>query len=170
MPKIHTISLLIGFMTFIQFVAYGQEEGVGSDVQDYDYLSELEKEIVGVWINVSMRVWVKTYNKSDTSFIVDIREDAWDTKMNIRPIVTTIRADGTYESEFRNSFDSLIYRPQGTWLIDGDTLIMQDHQSTYKYKIFIDGDQAEFRSVLDWDKDGQVDDVYFGVQRKKQRR
>jgi hypothetical protein len=43
---------------------------------------------------------------------------------------------------------------------------MKDHQAVYRYKIFIDGDMAEFKSLLDWDSDGQVDDEYFGVQRK----
>ena len=83
--------------------------------------------------------------------------------MNIRPIVTTIYADGTYTSEFRNSFDSLIYKPEGTWVIDGDSLFMTDHQDTYRYQIFVDGDVAEFNSIVDWDNDGKVDDEYFGV-------
>ena len=131
-----------------------------------DYVSQLENDILGEWTNVSMKVWVKTYNNSDTSFIVDITEENWDLKMTVKPIVTTINADGTYTSEFRNSFDSLMYKPEGTWLIDGDSLIMQDHQDTYKYQIFIDGDVAEFNSYIDWDKDGKADDEYFGVQRK----
>lgn len=133
-----------------------------------DYISGLEEEIIGEWRNVSMKIKVNTYNHSDTSFIVDINEDNWDLKMTVKPIITTINEDGTYMSEFRNSFDSLIYQPRGTWLIDGDTLIMQDHQATYKYQIFIDGDRAEFRSLLDWDGDGAADDEYFGVQRKTQ--
>ncbi len=133
-----------------------------------DYISGLEQNIIGEWRNISMRVKVNTYNHSDTSFIVDINEDNWDLKMTVKPIMTTIYDDGTYVSEFRNSFDSLIYQPKGTWLIDGDTLIMQDHQAEYKYQIFIDGDRAEFRSLLDWDGDGEADDEYFGVQRKTQ--
>ena len=135
-------------------------------IEDMDYVSQLEEEIVGEWTNVSMRVWVRTYNNSDTSFIVDISEENWELKMNVKPIVTTIYEDGTYISEFRNSFDSLIYKPEGTWLLDGDTLIMEDHQDTYKYQIFIDGDLAEFNSNVDWDKDGKADDEYFGIQRK----
>ena len=134
----------------------------------YLRLSKLEQNFVGEWINVSMRVWVRTYNQTDTSFIVDINEDNWDLKMTVKPIATTVYADGTYISEFRNSFDSLIYQPKGTWMIDGDSLIMEDHQAVYKYQIFIDGDLAEFKSIVDWDNDGQVDDEYFGIQRKTQ--
>ena len=133
---------------------------------EMDYISQLEQQFIGEWSNVSMKVWVKTYNNSDTSFIVDITEENWELKMNIKPIVTTVYEDGTYISEFRNSFDSLIYKPEGTWMIDGDTLIMEDHQEVYKYQIFIDGDQAEFKNMVDWDKDGKADDEYFGVQRK----
>jgi len=142
------------------------EQAFSNINEEFNYVSQLEQEIIGEWTNVSMRVWVKTYNNSDTSFIVDINEENWDLKMNIKPIVTTINADGTYISEFRNSFDSLIYKPEGTWWIDGDTLFMQDHQEMYKYQIFIDGDQAEFKSLVDWDRDGKADDEYFGVQRK----
>jgi len=143
-----------------------EEEQFSIDVFDQDYISQLEEEFIGEWTNVSLKVWVKSYNNSDTSFIVDISEDNWELKMNVKPIVTTIHEDGTYISEFRNSFDSLIYRPKGTWMIDGDSLIMEDHQDIYKYQIFIDGDLAEFKSLVDWDKDGKADDEYFGVQRK----
>ncbi len=142
-------------------------ENIPDFEENFDYPSHLEKEIVGVWENVSMKVWVRSYNNSDTSFIVDINEDTWEMKMNIKPIVTTIHDDGTYISEFRNSFDSLIYKPKGTWMVDGDTLIMEDHQAVYRYQIFIDGDVAEFNSLIDWDKDGIADDKYSGVHRKK---
>ncbi len=134
--------------------------------EEFDYVTQLEIDIVGEWVNNSMKVRVNTFNNSDTSFIVDINEDTWEMKMNIKPIVTTIREDGTYISEFRNSFDSLIYRPEGSWLIDGDTLIMEDHQEVYKYQVFIDGGRAEFKNMIDWDNDGNVDDEYSGVQLK----
>jgi hypothetical protein len=168
--------LFIVALSFFYSCVSGQKEDRQVVVQECevfeeeitDYISELEQSFVGEWINVSMRVWVRTYNQSDTSFIVDINEDNWDLKMTVKPIATTVYADGTYTSEFRNSFDSLIYRPKGTWMIDGDSLIMEDHQAVYKYQIFIDGDLAEFKSIVDWDNDGQVDDEYFGVQRKTQ--
>jgi len=141
------------------------EESTMLELQE-DYLSELERAFVGEWQNVSMRIKVWSYNQSDTSFIVDINEDNWDLKMTVKPIITTVYEDGTYTSEFRNSFDSLIYQPKGTWLIDGDSLIMEDHQAVYRYQIFIDGDVAEFNSIIDWDGDGELDDEYFGVQKK----
>lgn len=165
---------LISIIVFFYSCVSGQKDSKTEKDSDeipeiqeqFDYVSQLEQDIIGEWTNVSMRVWVRTYNNSDTSFIVDITEENWEMKMNVKPIVTTIYDDGTYISEFRNSFDSLIYKPEGTWLIDGDTLIMEDHQDIYKYQIFIDGDRAEFNSHVDWDKDGMADDEYFGVQRK----
>lgn len=142
-----------------------QQDMIAEEIPE-DYLSELERAFIGEWQNVSMRIKVWSYNRSDTSFIVDINEDNWDLKMTVKPIITTVYEDGSYVSEFRNSFDSLIYKPEGTWIIDGDSLIMEDHQAVYKYQIFIDGDLAEFKSIVDWDGDGETDDEYFGVQRK----
>ncbi len=164
---------LIAFLISLFFsCASGQKDtgdatsGNQADTTYNDYLSQLETDLPGQWENMSMRVVVNTFNRSDTSFIVDINEENWELKMTIKPILTTILNDGTYTSEFRNSFDSLIYRPKGTWLLDGDTLIMEDQQATYKYQIFIDGSRAEFRSIMDWDGDGDMDDEYFGIQQK----
>lgn len=174
MDKILKYFTLILISSFFYSCVSGQKDGSADSIPEeilaleepFNYVSHLEQEIVGEWTNVSMKIWVNTYNNSDTSFIVDISEDNWEMKMNVKPIVTIIYDDGTYISEFRNSFDSLIYKPEGTWLIDGDTLIMQDHQATYKYQIFLDGDRAEFNSLVDWDNDGKSDDDYKGVQRK----
>lgn len=174
MDNILKYFILILITSFFYSCVSGQKDGAADSLveetpeqeEPFDYVSHLEQEIVGEWTNVSMKIWVNTYNNSDTSFIVDISEENWELKMNVKPIVTTIHDDGTYISEFRNSFDSLIYKPEGTWLIDGDTLIMQDHQATYRYQIFLDGDRAEFNSLVDWDNDGKLDDDYKGVQRK----
>jgi hypothetical protein len=134
--------------------------------EEYEFMDQLEQQIVGEWENTAMRVKVWSYQNSDTSFIVDINEDTWDQKMNIKPIKTKIFSNGTYISEFRNSFDSLMYRPVGEWYMDGDSLIMTDRRGTYQYKVFVDGATAEFRSMVDWDGDGKSDDEYFGTQRK----
>ncbi len=165
--------LLLSILLFIAFsCASGQKDKqadaivVADSLVEENYLSQLEQDLIGVWVNESMRVWVRSYNHSDTSFIVDINEENWDLKMTIKPITTTIYADGTYISEFRNSFDSLIYSPEGSWLLDGDSLIMHDRQAIYHYQVFVDGNRAEFKSILDWDSDGVADDEYFGVQRK----
>lgn len=167
--KYFLIAVLISL--FFSCASGQKDKGVAStaaevDVAENDYLSQLEMDLAGTWQNISMLVKVNSFNRSDTSFIVDINEENWDQKMTIKPIVTTIQSDGTYTSEFRNSFDSLMYMPKGTWLLDGDTLIMEDQQATYKYQIFIDGSRAEFRSNMDWDGDGDMDDEYFGVQQK----
>ena len=165
--------LILFFALSISWAAAAQDDKNSNRPDNSDntawsgeILEELEQQIVGVWTNVSMLIHVNTYQNSDTSFIVDINEHNWDQKMTIQPIVTTIHEDGTYESEFRNSFDSLMYTTSGTWMLDGDTLLMEDHQGAYKYQIFIDGDRAEFRSLIDYDQDEHSDDRYFGVQRK----
>lgn len=168
-----------GILFFIIFLLFNScasgQKGEGDKENDeksfdveieLDYLSQLEQDLVGEWVNASMKVKVNSYNNSDTSFIVDINEDTWEMKMSIKPIVTTIRNDGTYISEFRNSLDAVIYKPEGSWMLDGDSLIMEDHQAVYRYQIFIDGDIAEFKSMIDWDHDGKADDEYKGVQRK----
>lgn len=98
-------------------------------------------------------------------------EHNWETAMKAKPIRTFFKADGTYNSEHRNLNDSIVYNPAGKWSIVGDSLFMMDtfpqEGLSYKYKIKIDGNIAEFRGVEDFDSDGNKDDEYYGSQRKQ---
>jgi hypothetical protein len=76
------------------------QEGELLEEEFTDYISALEQNFIGEWINGSMRVWVRSYNQSDTSFMVDINEDNYDLKMTVKPIATTVHAVGTSISAF----------------------------------------------------------------------
>lgn len=101
---------------------------------------------------------------------MEVREDNWEALMNMKPIRTFFKADGTYNSEHRNLSDSIVYNPAGKWKITGDSLLMVDTMPqagvSYKYKVIITDSIAEFFGVEDFDRDGVKDDEYYGRQRR----
>jgi len=152
------------FLPVLFFISCDQNTAVQENV-------ELEKQLVGEWYNVSMKLTMNTFNNKDTVKIFEVPEGSWEKKMNIRPINTYFKADGTYNSAHMNLEDSVFYNPAGHWTILGDTIIMRDtfpeKGLSYRYKITITDDVVEFTGNEDCDRDGKADDNYYGKQRRK---
>ncbi len=131
----------------------------------------LEKQLIGEWCNVSMKLTMNSFKNRDTVKTFEVAEGTWEKKMNIRPIITTFRSDGTYNSAHSNLKDSVFYNPAGRWAILGDTLIMRDTFPepglSYRYKITFNKDVVEFEGIEDCDRDGKADDNYYGKQRRR---
>lgn len=132
---------------------------------------DLEKQVYGEWYSVALRLTMNSYNNQPGEKKFEVMPGEWEEKMNIRPISTFYKEDGTYNVAHYNFQDSLIYAPAGRWKIIGDTIILRDTFPvpglTYHYKVTINVDELEFRGIEDSDGDGQADDNYFGVQRRK---
>ena len=124
----------------------------------------LKMDMLGEWRNVSMKVKVNT-DQDDS--IIDVPAGKWEERLKIKPIRTTFKEDGTYTSEYRDMEDVVIMTRTGTWSVNGDTLTMGEEGNTYSYATKISGSTAEFEGYIDWDEDGQADDLYWGKQQKQ---
>jgi len=125
-------------------------------------------ELVGTWANNSLTVNMNTVNNSDTDSLLQIDDPSqWVQILRMRPILTLYNVDGTYYSVYRNLTDSIVHQPSGIWKVIGDSLLLNqkypyDYLSTFHFSV--DGPKVEFVGILDWDQDGQNDDLYSGIQ------
>ncbi|MEO1050135.1 MAG: hypothetical protein AAFX87_05905 [Bacteroidota bacterium] len=127
---------------------------------------DLKTQLLGEWRNVSLYVTMDTKHQDSASAVTDVPAGQWETVLGIKPIRTTYKEDGTYTSEYRDLQDSVINVTSGSWSIEGDSLVLEAEGQSTKYKTEINGDQATFTGFLDWDQDGEEDDLYSGVQKK----
>lgn len=126
---------------------------------------DLKEILPGVWESVSIKVTMNTADNSDTSRLFEVPEENWERMLGIKPIRTFYEVDNKYRTEYRNR-DSITNLKRGMWNVFGDTLMLIEPDVTYQYTVKIqDSGLAEFRSILDWDGDGQEDDEYIGIQR-----
>lgn len=132
---------------------------------------ELTSRMVGDWRSVSMKLNMNSFRNSDSARVFEVTEENWESKMNIRPIRTIFRADGSYNTEHWNLADSLIYNPAGRWAVYGDSILMTDTfpsiGQAYRYKLVLKDSLVEFYGREDLDRDGLNDDDYFGIQRRQ---
>lgn len=131
---------------------------------------DLRKELPGKWQHTFLKITMNSFNNTDSTRVVAIREEDWETVMHMQPIVTVYFSDGTYFSEHRNLNDSVVYLPFGKWQITGDSILMQDTfpqtGPTYRYHLGMNQGLMECTGYEDSDGDGQSDDLYYSLQRR----
>lgn len=122
----------------------------------------------GEWTNVSLSLHQKTVNNSQKDSTLIIEEGQWDSLLRMKPIRTTYKNNGTYISRYYNLNDSLLFESEGKWHFLGDSLYLSsDEGLTVYYFQVLSEKRAGFNATLDWDNDGESDDIYDGVQQKQ---
>lgn len=124
------------------------------------------KLVQGQWYNQSIEV---KYNFADGKFdsIFAVPAGHWEEMLEIKPINTTFFEGGRYTSEYISLEGQPIQTTEGVWKMEGDTLYLtSDGIKTGYYFDWMDG-KAAFVGLLDWDSDGDADDLYSGVQIKR---
>ncbi|MGI9542033.1 MAG: hypothetical protein ACR2MX_02175 [Cyclobacteriaceae bacterium] len=141
-------------------------KGKANQLEEPIVEESLESAILGTWENVSLTVTISTVNNTDSTKTGYIPRKEWEARLKIKPILTTYSEDGTYASEYRDLNDSLINKNQGLWTVSGDSLALTSDDITTMYRVECKNDTAIFTGYLDWDSEGNFDDLYEGVQRK----
>jgi len=122
--------------------------------------------LTGKWSNLELKVLVNHASSEDSAYTFMVPHGEWEQILNIKPILTEFKSNGTYTSEYRSLQDSLIRETDGTWDIIADTLILIEDGTSSRYHFKIEGSEVTFKGWLDWDQDGEMDDLYSGRQVK----
>jgi hypothetical protein len=120
-------------------------------------------QIVGEWRNIEIRVIIKTESGDS---ILNVPESKWEEILNIKPIITIFNEDGTFTSEYRTLADEVMMTSSGSWKVIGDSLQMIERGVPNYYLAEIENGVVKFTGYLDWDGDGENDDLYTGTQKK----
>lgn len=128
--------------------------------------SNNEEYLLGEWYNESIKVDINALNGSaDSVFTVPVGQ--WEQILQIKPINTNFKPDGTYESIYYNLDGSELQRSAGEWELKRDSLFLTSMGETTAYYFQWQEGKASFEGYLDWDMDGNADDFYSGVQIKR---
>jgi hypothetical protein len=126
----------------------------------------LEEQLVGSWQNITLNVQMNTAQGQDTTTYLVVEEGQWEEILEIKPILTTFLADGTFTSEYFGLDGKPMGTEAGEWSVKKDSLIMFSEAYTGSYKVILNGNRVRFISYLDWDQDGAPDDLYDGWQER----
>lgn len=160
--------LIVVGLVFVVSCSSGQgskddKKAVRKDEEEFNYGDALEEAVVGSWKNNTIDVDMHTYNNMDTSFHIAVNESSWKIMMDMNPIYTTIKEDGTFFTEYRDTLNNVFHTNKGIWYIDGDSLFLEDENGyKFPYKIFVKDNDMEMETYVDYDGDGEKDDYYKG--------
>lgn len=116
----------------------------------------------GIWENVEIKVEVK----NDSSYLFIVEEDDWQNILQIRPTQSYFYPDQTYRQVFIGLDNSILDTKKGSWLLNQDTLTITLPEDTLKYSVRLQKGMLLMRGQVDWNSDGQKNDIYFGKQRQ----
>ena len=121
-----------------------------------------ESDVIGTWKNQSLHI---TYVGRDSIF--EVPTGQWEAVLKIKPIETTYQPDHTFISKYYALNDSLMFTNQGNWELKGDSLALTSEGVTTWYRFTIADGLGIFEGMLDWDQDGQANELYRGTQAKQ---
>ncbi|HKK74865.1 MAG TPA: hypothetical protein VJ953_07335 [Saprospiraceae bacterium] len=126
---------------------------------------DLTQALQGTWEAKYLKIDVNTYQGQDSSFVFEVSEETWERDYSVKPFRTFFAADSTFRTTRRSNNNNLLGEDRGLWRTFGDTLMLIEPNNTSQYKVIIDKGQAEWAGVIDWDLDGEEDDVYYATYR-----
>ncbi len=127
---------------------------------------DLAKTLPGTWEMVSLKVQVNSFDNTDSTYVLEIKEEEWDKVYFVKPVKTYYELDNKYRRAYFNAKGDVVSEDRGMWNVFNDTLMMIEPNVTYQYTISQQPNGLlKFSSIVDWDSDGVEDDDYLGVQR-----
>lgn len=126
----------------------------------------LSEVLPGAWESVSIRVEVNTAENTDSSYVFEVKEEEWAERLATRPIRLYFSPDNKYRQEFIALNGDNLSTTKGLWNTFGDTLMLIEPNATYQYEVSAGKGLAEFRTMMDWDGDGEDDDSYLAIHRQ----
>ncbi|MEZ4686802.1 MAG: hypothetical protein R3B47_12265 [Bacteroidia bacterium] len=130
----------------------------------------LTNTIIGTWESHSLSITMPTHGGSDSTFFLRITPENWQAEMGTRPIKTWFLANGEYYAEYYDLQGNLINRPRGYWGVDGNILMYDEQEPAqnrfFQEVLYLEKDLFQFSFTMDYDGDGEADDIAVGVSRK----
>ena len=149
-------SLLLAAVLFISTLGCGEY----SDAQ-----LNLKQALPGMWITSKIEVTIHGLNGTDSTLVEKVEESTWRNRFFVHPPEYYFGSDNKYQRVHRSLADTLIRNARGLWNTFGDTLMLIEPDATYQYVVSKEKEQIVFKTMVDWDGDGQNDDEFTSWQR-----
>jgi hypothetical protein len=125
----------------------------------------LKQTLPGMWITSRIEVTINSLNGTDTTIVEKVEENTWRNRFFVHPPEYYFGSDNKYRRVHRSLADTLISNARGLWNTFGDTLMLIEPDATYQYVVSKENEQIIFKTMVDWDGDGQTDDEFSSWQR-----
>ncbi|SMD36311.1 hypothetical protein SAMN04488029_2825 [Reichenbachiella faecimaris] len=129
--------------------------------------ADINKELlIGTWKNTALKVKMNTFQNQEATKWLTAQRGQWEAVLQIKPIETTYFSDGRFQSTYTGLDNKRLGTEEGYWKLNGDSLILSSDNYNNSYKLEWTGNELRFVAWLDWDQDGNKDDLYDGWQVK----
>ena len=127
---------------------------------------DLKELLQGTWQTTRISVAVNSVDGLDSFHVEELTEQIWERQFKMKPPIFYFQPDQKFRREHRTLNNDLFNESRGIWNVFGDTLMLIAEDATYQYTVKIGDGRVAWRSLEDWDEDGEVDDEYQSIHRQ----
>lgn len=120
----------------------------------------MTEAMLGTWEITEMRVTAPTYLGADSTFSQHITEADWSRVYGVKPAQTIYTDDGKLKRTYYFKNGQVTDVVNGLWRIKNDSLQVIEPNITLNYLPTIEGEKLKLKGLIDYDRDGEVDDRY----------
>jgi len=125
-----------------------------------------KEDILGKWVTKSIRVEIKTKDGLSEDDVFMIEEGEFEEEIGLKQNIGYFYADGTFYEEAIDLEDVANFTGRGIWRLEDDSLVVEIKEpqaSKTKFGIKISGSRIEIAAYVDWDRDGDKDDLVKSI-------
>ncbi len=125
--------------------------------------------MVSKWQNLSISL-----TSLDKDSVFEVPPGKWYKTLSVNRIVTTYYEDSTFKAAYFSLCGTPLFSTKDTGKVDSDSLLLTttndpkypDDKVTTAYKITIHENVGAFEGLIDWDEDGNNNELYLGKQER----
>ena len=151
---------LLLLVLLLSIVSCTSDSTATSSAQEEVNPVSMDEALLGTWEITEMRVKAPTYLGSDTAFVQHIKEAEWAQVYGVKPARTLFTEDGKLKRTYYFKNGKVADVVNGLWRIKGDSLFVIEPNITFTYFPTLDGEKLKLNGVVDYDRDGEIDDTY----------
>ena len=126
--------------------------------------TDIKSSLVGMWQMNSLVVGFDTIHNTQMSCVLQIDCDQWKEKLKLQPIQTLFSPNKTYISAYCTDEGKIIRFTTGRWEVEKNQLKIHQlfpSDKQMNYRIDLTDGCAQLRSKMDFDEDGNTDDLFY---------
>jgi len=151
---------IIPLLLFLIVLSSCESNKIG-DVKESEEVLGISEQLIGKWHNLAIKVVIQAEHGDSIALVP---YEKWEEILKIKPIVTSFNDDSTFVSEYISLDGEVMMTATGTWFVKGDSLVMTERGRDNVYFTTLKYDTISFTGFIDWDEDGEADDLYTGTQ------
>lgn len=124
----------------------------------------LKSHLMGKWETVAISVDIYSQGGTSEDVHADYGPENMESELDMEKALGYLLPEGKFLDEYYIASGDSVAAMSGKWYVSNDSVYYDypEFGFAYGFRIRFNGRVAEFKGLIDWDEDGEADDLFTG--------